>query len=416
MDIARNLSLAKNRIQLDGLMGLFNRLLNRSERKIVQSAVFISNSEFSDLIVTYHDLIETSRPDSFWWLKDGVKNLSNDFVWETQPFKNKSHLKAKANEFPMEFKDPFVTSVTNVSIVGPDAVPLTKDNKLLTEAIHWQSNGFDSLPFQELSAAITDQPLSVGRAVFGNGTPPGDRWDEPVAVLQSQWTSYYHWTLEHLLKIRGVRYYEEQTGDSVTLIIPSDPPSYIRESLSLMGYDSDEYFEWDGRPIRADTLVLPSYPELTPGGLAWIKEQMTAAVQTATGNDWLYISRQNAGKRRIDNFEEIQPVLKRYGVDICHLESLSLAEQIQRLSEASVVIAPHGAGLSNMVWANDLHIVEIFNDVIQPPFYILSQILEHEYDALSGTPTGVANERYQHDIVLNPGKLEACLEQLPDQR
>lgn len=414
MSISRNLLLAKHRVQTDGLGGLLDRVSNNLEQMIVKSVITVSRSDFSDFVVTYRDLCDGSRPSSFWWLDDDTDDLTNGYVWDVRPLKDEPDLKVKG--FPMEFRRPFVTTVENVAIVGPDAVPLNPDGKVLKEAIHWRKEQFDGLLFRELSAAITAHPLSIGRAVFGNRIPSGESLDGPVAILQSRWTSYYHWTLEHLLKIRGIRYYEDQTGESVTLIVPSDPPSYIRESLSLLGYDSDDYVEWDGQSICVDTLVLPSYPELTPKSLAWLQNEMTAAVQTEAGDDWLYISRQNAGKRRIDNFEEIQPVLQQYDVDICHLESMTLEEQIQRLTEASVVIAPHGAGLTNMLWADDLHVVEIFNDVVQPPFYILAHILDHGYDTLSGKPTGVANERYHHDIVLSPDKLETCLEQLSGER
>ncbi|MBD1921548.1 glycosyltransferase family 61 protein [Microcoleus sp. FACHB-831] len=44
--------------------------------------------------------------------------------------------------------------------------------------------------------------------------------------------------------------------------------------------------------------------------------------------------------------------LKKFGFEQVTLESLSVSDQAALFSSAQVVIAPHGAGLSNVVFCN----------------------------------------------------------------
>jgi capsular polysaccharide biosynthesis protein len=155
----------------------------------------------------------------------------------------------------------------------------------------------------------------------------------------------------HLLKIRAIEYYEAQTGNDVKLIIPPDPPSYITESLNLIGYDDSRYIEWNNEPIRVSQLVVPSFPEPTPRAIQWLRERILPGIKESnTGSEWVYISRQQADKRRVKNFTQVKQVLTERNIKIVELESLPLAEQISILHNAEGVVGPHGAGMVNMIW------------------------------------------------------------------
>jgi capsular polysaccharide biosynthesis protein len=49
----------------------------------------------------------------------------------------------------------------------------------------------------------------------------------------------------------------------------------------------------------------------------------------------------------------LEDYLSSIGFDILYLEDLSIQDQITRFSAAKVVVAPHGAGLSNIVFLDE---------------------------------------------------------------
>ena len=67
----------------------------------------------------------------------------------------------------------------------------------------------------------------------------------------------------------------------------------------------------------------------------------------------IYISRRKAAMRRVVNEVEVEPILKEQGFEIVMCEELSLREQAGLFAEANVICGPHGAGLTNMIYAQN---------------------------------------------------------------
>jgi capsular polysaccharide biosynthesis protein len=75
----------------------------------------------------------------------------------------------------------------------------------------------------------------------------------------------------------------------------------------------------------------------------------------------LYISRAHAYRRRLPHEDRIEALLQSAGFEIIYPEEMTLKEQIKVFSRAKTIVAPHGAGLSNMIWRTEnCRIVEIF--------------------------------------------------------
>ncbi|WP_448203567.1 glycosyltransferase family 61 protein [Azospirillum sp. sgz302134] len=65
----------------------------------------------------------------------------------------------------------------------------------------------------------------------------------------------------------------------------------------------------------------------------------------------IYVARRNADHRRLINEQEVIDLLQSARYDILECEAMPLAEQVQRFAEASHIVGPHGAGLTNVVYA-----------------------------------------------------------------
>jgi Capsular polysaccharide biosynthesis protein len=80
----------------------------------------------------------------------------------------------------------------------------------------------------------------------------------------------------------------------------------------------------------------------------------------ATPLNRIYISRKLAVKRHLTNEEEFLPLLKKHKFRRVYLEEMSIMEQFILFSKASHIIAAHGAGLTNVLFApTDVRILEI---------------------------------------------------------
>jgi hypothetical protein len=86
-----------------------------------------------------------------------------------------------------------------------------------------------------------------------------------------------------------------------------------------------------------------------------------AEAVTPKHNRKLFISRRSARIRRIVNEADLRAQLGAKGFETAELEHLSLAEQMALIASARIIVAPHGAGLTNLLWAQPgTTLVEIF--------------------------------------------------------
>ncbi len=103
-----------------------------------------------------------------------------------------------------------------------------------------------------------------------------------------------------------------------------------------------------GRIVRDFSDHLRSIlPELTPS-------------QPSTSG-LLYVSRNEAKMRRLLNEESLLPSLRNLGFEIIRPGEMPLTTQIEKFRKAKVVLAPHGAGLTNILFCRpDTTLIEIF--------------------------------------------------------
>lgn len=303
--------------------------------------------------------------------------------------------------------------IPDVVVAGPDAVAITDDGKVLADPTDPVPNySTQGRLAQSIIRTVSSSPFSVGAPLLQGKSPSTKTTEEAVAILHSRWNNYYHWMLEHLLKLQGIEEYERKTGKTVKLIIPPDPSPYVTESLKLMGYDKNEYIEWNQDVLRANNLILPSFPSPRPESIRWMKNRITpdsGTIESTSADKWIYISRQKMNKRKIINYGEFSDLLNKYGIESVACEDISLEEEINLFKNVDGIIGPHGAGLSSIVWGENIQLIEIFNNVIKAPYYVLCYILDHDYTAFSAKPIkGKTNPR-NYNIEVNIQEFEALI-------
>jgi capsular polysaccharide biosynthesis protein len=123
----------------------------------------------------------------------------------------------------------------------------------------------------------------------------------------------------------------------------------------------------------------------------------------------IYVTRRNARiGRRILNEEELTQALTRRGFETIAPESLSIADQIEHFYDAQLVVGPHGAGLTNLLFAERAGLIELHPAAsIFPHYYLLCLALGHEYRYLCGTGAD-----RNSDFIVDVARLEKFVDEL----
>jgi capsular polysaccharide biosynthesis protein len=129
----------------------------------------------------------------------------------------------------------------------------------------------------------------------------------------------------------------------------------------------------------------------------------------------LYLSRARAAVRRIANENEISEVLRHRNFEIVEAENLSWREQANLFAGASVIVAPHGAALANIVFCKPgTRVVEIstragYGDC----YWQLAAVAGLSYEAMKAQRSGSFSGPYENaDMIVSRENLEGLLESL----
>ena len=123
----------------------------------------------------------------------------------------------------------------------------------------------------------------------------------------------------------------------------------------------------------------------------------------------IWISRQKSLRRKIKNFEEISGIIQEYGFTIFELENLNFEDQISLIKQAKIIAGLHGAGLSHMIFSNNIKsVIEIrdINDDRNNCFFSLASALKIDYFYLLAKADG---NPYNSDYTVNPVELKKFL-------
>lgn len=113
----------------------------------------------------------------------------------------------------------------------------------------------------------------------------------------------------------------------------------------------------------------------------------------------LYISREGAATRQLLNEDELYSMLQAdFGFTLIRNENYAIIDQMRIYKDADIVIGPHGAGLTNILFSNNLSLfVEIFNAVQQPFYPALARALGFRYLGVRGHGAAPARDAHRAD-------------------
>lgn len=223
----------------------------------------------------------------------------------------------------------------------------------------------------------------VGGAMWAQVIEPGDKLvgidnHEPALVCGNlAVVNYYHWTLQCLANLLV---YRRLVGhDDFTAIVPS-LNRFRSQLMSLSGFS--------GRTveIEADEVLTANhgiYGNLCGGAFSFAPHPATMAEFDALAagaepgqrfGKRIYASRLDARQMRsVVNEDEVCDIMRRHGFEIITPGDLDIEDQIAAFRDADVIVGPHGAGLTNLVYCrtgSNTRVVELLQESYIPGSYI----------------------------------------------
>src|SRR5690606_29148055 len=109
-------------------------------------------------------------------------------------------------------------------------------------------------------------------------------------------------------------------------------------------------------PTRFRRVFLPVFflnPLHSPFAVRSLRSRAYAAIPPEGRKfaERIYVSRTLARQRRVQNEDELVSLLERYGFAKYIPEQMPFEDQVRLFRDAKAVVAPHGAGLANLVFA-----------------------------------------------------------------
>lgn len=365
-------------------------------------------------VLNREDWLNSNEYTRSYYGEDEVLTVGEAIMLANTPegVKDKLHL------FTRHIDRPYSFGVQDAILVGPNATGFTSDGKFIRET---------SFPYYAV-----DKDTHVERSIkfstlWQKATAKEYRLIDVAATLFNDWNgNYFEWMSNTLPRLQAIEEAEQRLGCDIPIFVTNKLTSWQKETLKLMGHSKD-YYVWDSVPTKVKTLIVPAfrkyydpetraYKSASCTGIKWVRDRILSninlqdTVNTPSG-ERVYISRASAVGRKVVNEQELKSVLQeRLGFTFVQAETLTVSQQANLFNQAKVIIAPHGAGLVNLIYSENSTIVELTGETLPTPaFAEISRGLGLKYGILSCKSVG---KGWDSDIQVSVHHLTTLLNQL----
>lgn len=319
----------------------------------------------------------------------GHPDLSGRVIDEFPP-RNGSHALAGGIHCPA----PNVFTLDNATVHGPEGI-VTVGRYVLAETLHHVA--------PERVGAWRDGALWMQRNQF-----TAVRRDQACHLLTGNCRNYYHWLLDGLA--RWLVYRQDMPG-----LLPWSGQRFQQEGPGLLpGLSARALTLSPGQAIEVgalhwcDTLTSHGtafHPEVRAFGAA-----VTAQVSPGDGCD-LYVSRDDTPHRPLLNQAAVEQLCQAHGFRVVRLSELRVADQVSLFASARRIVAPHGAGLANIVFCRPgCAILELHMDhYVNWCFRRLAATMQLRYGCLIGPTEPGSGNVHGRAWSVELGELSAAL-------
>ena len=240
-------------------------------------------------------------------------------------------------------------------------------------------------------------PLSLQMLRSAESTlPKAQVVDAPVlAVAELSGEMFFHWQLELLPRLGRVLEEALKRWPNLRVWHNGGDTAYVRDGLKQLGINRNRLLPASDH-LLASTLIVPGFTsnfgKPSTANIAWLERfwgladpSDSAGTKAAHRSDRLWFGRPGALQRAVIAEEHWHAQL---GAPI--LKQTSIRDQQAQVRRASLVIAPHGAAMANLLAAPmGAEVIELVNPAYQPPYFdglIARRQLRHRKVEAGPTP------------------------------
>ncbi|RYX82912.1 glycosyltransferase family 61 protein, partial [bacterium] len=280
----------------------------------------------------------------------------------------------------------------------------------------WGNDGIvitsNNVLFSDVSREFHDQSKNLSIFRYRKIVKPIKK-DATVAVLSASGAKiYYHWMMDVIPRINLL--IKSGHFDSIDFFITNYTGlSFQKELLKRLNINVDKIIasnDFENFHLQATTLIVPSLvtPNDAPSkeACSFLRQLFEDDLRTNKPEKCIYIQRKSG--RKVTNEQELINYLQQKGFEILQAESLTVAQQACVFSEARFVVAPHGAGLTNLVFSQPgCKIIDIFSpEWVNGCYWVLSSQLDLKYAYLIGEGEANTIIGKNTDIVVDMEKFD----------
>jgi hypothetical protein len=234
----------------------------------------------------------------------------------------------------------------------------------------------------------------------------------PVRLKEATWFAercyhnHSHWLTAHLPKLLLLR----ERGMLDQVLLPPERTPAIDGSLRMLGLDPAHFRTYDPeRPLLVEKLTVLGTDRFRPELLQMIPKAFGIS-DPGPRRRKVYISRLGAARRRLVNEEDVWSLLEPRGFERVRMEEMTFEQQVDLMRETAVLVAPHGAGLTNMLFCpKGTHVVEIADlGFPNPNFYAVASAVGHRYSIVRAQSVGDLHP-LEKDLRVDPAALDEIL-------
>lgn len=148
---------------------------------------------------------------------------------------------------------------------------------------------------------------------------------------------------------------------------------------------------------------------------AWFRDSydLIASFTPKGGDRQIFLNRRERYGRTIANIDEIEAVTAAQGFETVYAEDLRFEEQVRLFAKTRAIVAIHGAGLTNCLFADAsrLRCLEVHTaSYLNPHYYWMLQMIGAErYDAIVGSKLD-SRQRFRVDVEAFKRQLAALMD------
>gem|GEM_PF-3729415 len=189
---------------------------------------------------------------------------------------------------------------------------------------------------------------------------------EAYSLLGYKPGEFYHMMSDILPRLYFIK---DILPSSIKYIVPKKSPEAFLEAISAIGIEKSQLiFIHEYEDVQVSKLYWS--PPLTYSGFSEpltsikLSKNLLKSVykdQKISLKKRTYITRRDSSKRRVSNEKDLINLLLRYDFQVVELSNMTFQDQVKVFNNSLLIIAPHGAGLVNLLYCQQgTRVLELF--------------------------------------------------------